>query len=132
MECRLLFSRFQNETTVRRMQERFAGVGTNRSTHQADALKLGLQSALDIKKRNSLVARGGVVLRCQDPDCPGNSSYTSYYLKNFTKNEFCQPCFKVGRQRFLVCTGCGNERGGRHMTCEHCWKRFELVASFPG
>lgn len=132
MECRLFFSRFQNETTIRRMQERFAGVGASRSAHQADALKLGLQSALDIKKRDDVIAKGGVMLRCRDLDCPGNRSYTSYHLKSFMKNEFCQPCFKIGKERFLFCSGCGRERKGRHTSCQSCRKKFLLVASFPG
>lgn len=131
MECRLFFSRFQNETTIRRMQERFAGVGTSRSAHQADALKLGLQSALDIKKRNSLIARGEGVLRCREPDCPGNKNYSSYHLKNFIKNEFCQPCLKIGRESFLICMGCGCERKGRNTFCQGCGKNFGLVASSP-
>jgi hypothetical protein len=55
MECRLFFSRFRNETTILRMQEKTSRISASRSTHQADALKLGLQAALDLKKRDSLV-----------------------------------------------------------------------------
>jgi len=53
MECRLFFSRFKNDATVFRMQEKISGISASRSVHQADALKLGLQAALDRKKRNS-------------------------------------------------------------------------------
>ena len=132
MECRLFFSRFQNEATILRMQQRFAGVCASRSSHQADALKLGLQSALEIKKRNSLVARGGVMLRCRESDCPGNKTYRSCSLKNFGGSGYCQPCSKIGRERFLVCADCGHERKGRHASCQGCGKEFVLVASFPG
>ena len=52
MECRLFFSRFKNQATVLRMQEK---ISASRSTHQADALKLGLQTALDLRKRNSCI-----------------------------------------------------------------------------
>ena len=62
MECRLFFSRFQNEATVRQMEERFAGIGTSRPMYQADVFKLWLQSALDVEKRSRLVAGGGVML----------------------------------------------------------------------
>ena len=130
MECRLFFSRFQNPATIRRMEERFADIGTTRSAHQADALKLGLQSAIDIKKRNNLNARGNPMLRCRESDCPGNSSYTSRYLTSFT-NIFCEPCLNIGREHFLICTDCGYERNGRHTSCRGCGKKFVLVASFP-
>ena len=132
MECRLFFSRYQSPATVLRMQEKFASVGATRSAHQADALKLGLQSALDIKKRDSLLGRGNIMLRCPEPDCPGNKSYTSYSLGDVVNNEFCQPCFKIGRERFLTCTGCGHQRIDRGIQCQRCKKTFALVVSFPG
>jgi len=44
---RLFFSRFKNETTVYRVQ--ITVISASRSVHQADALKLGLQAALDLK-----------------------------------------------------------------------------------
>jgi len=53
MECQLFFSRFKNDATVFRMQEKIAGISASSSVHQADALKLGLRAALDLKKRNS-------------------------------------------------------------------------------
>ena len=132
MECRLFFSRFQSPATVHRMQEQFAGVCATRSAHQADVLKLGLQSALDLMKRDNVAGRGDVMLRCKESDCPGNRSYTSYSLEGVLTNEFCQPCFKIGRQRYLICTGCGYERTDRDIRCLHCRKKFGLVVSFPG
>jgi len=131
MECRLFFSRFKNEATIRHMQEKISGICANRSAHQADALKLGLQAALDIKKRDSQVGTDCVMLLCPERDCPGNKSYTSYSLEGIVNNEFCQPCFKIGRTRLLICMGCRNERTGRDSLCKGCGKRFALVASSP-
>lgn len=131
MECRLFFSRFKNEATILRMQEKISGISASRSTHQADALKLGLQVALDLKRRDSQVGMGCVMLRCTERNCPGNKNYTSYSLEGITNNEFCQPCFKVGRFRFLTCTGCNRERAGRELWCQCCGKKFALVVSSP-
>jgi hypothetical protein len=99
MECRLLFSKFKNETTICRIQEKFARIPKGRSTHQADAFKLGLQAALVLKKRESLVGTGDVPLRCPAPDCPGTNSYTSYPQEGIANNEYCQPCYNAGQRR---------------------------------
>lgn len=130
MECRLFFSRFQNPETILRMQEKFGYVCANRSAYQADALKLGLKSALEIKKRNGLIGKG-VMLKCRERNCPGNKTYTSYHLESVVKNEFCQPCLKIGQERFLICESCGHERKGRDTWCRGCGKKYVLVASFP-
>jgi len=131
MECRLFFSRFKNEATIHRMQEKISGICASRSAHQADAFKLGLQAALDLKKRDGRVGTGCVMLLCPERGCPGNKTYTSYSLEGIVNNEFCQPCFKIGRTRFLICTGCGHERTGRDSLCQRCGKKFALVASSP-
>ncbi|KAF9645604.1 hypothetical protein BDM02DRAFT_489896 [Thelephora ganbajun] len=131
MECRLFFSRFKNQATVLRMQEKIASIGASRAVHQADAFKLGLQAALDFKKRDSRAELGGVMLRCPGHDCPGNKSYTSYSPEGVPNSEFCQPCFEIGRKCLLICTGCGYERTGRDLWCQRCGKRFVLVVSSP-
>jgi len=131
MECRLFFSRFKNEATILRMQEKISGICASRSAHQADALKLGLQAAIDLKKRDGRVGSDCVMLMCPERDCPGNRTYTSYSLEGVVNNDFCQPCLRIGRARFLVCMGCGNERTGCGLSCQRCGKRFALVASSP-
>jgi len=131
MACRLFFSRFSTQATISRMQERIASICASRSAHQADAFKIGLQATIDLKKQDSLVGTGCVMLQCRERDCPGNTGYTSYSLDGVENNEFCQPCYRIGRTCFLVCTGCGHERMGRDSWCQHCDKRFGLVVSSP-
>lgn len=131
MECRLFFSKFKNEATVSRMQEKFASTSKSRSARQTDAFKLGLQTALNLKRRESIVGTDGVTLRCRAHDCPGNKSYTSYALEGVTNNEYCQPCYKIGHSRFLYCSGCGHQRRDRESRCGHCGKQFVLVVSYP-
>ena len=130
MESRLLFSRFQSEATNLRMQEKFATAGASRSAHRADSLKLGLRSALDLKRRESL-SMSGVFLRCREQDCPGNRTYTSYPPAEAVNNEFCRACFRVGRARPLFCVGCQQQRKARETQCQHCGKEFVLVVSDP-
>jgi len=51
MECRLLFSKFKNEATMFRVQEKIMVPTGGNSIHRAEALKLGLQAALKSKKQ---------------------------------------------------------------------------------
>ena len=50
MECRLLFSKFKNETTVSLVQEKIMGISENHLVHRAGAFKLGLRTVLDLKE----------------------------------------------------------------------------------
>ena len=130
MESRLLFSRFQSEATNLRMQEKFATAGAGRSVHGVDSLKLGLRSALDLKRRESLSPKG-VFLRCKEQNCPGNRTYTSYPPAEAVNDEFCRACFRVGRSRPLFCVGCQRQRKARETRCQNCGKEFVLVVSDP-
>ena len=105
MECRLFFSRFKNEDTISRMREKIAGMSASRSVHQADALKVGLQAALDLKKRDSRVG---------------------------LSNETCQSCSRIGQANHLVRPGGTKyERTGRYSWCQGCGKEFALVVPSP-
>ena len=124
MECRLFFSRFKNQDTVLRMQEK---ISTSRSTHQAHAFKLGLQAALDLKKRGSQI--GCVMLQCTQRNCPGRENDTAYSLESVGNSVFCQPCHGIGQLSLLICTGCRSERTDRDSSCHRCGKKFGLVVS---
>ena len=64
MERRLLFSQFKYETTMAEVQDKIGGTLGNLSAHRASAFKLGLRTALDVKKRSAQATTDSVTLQC--------------------------------------------------------------------
>jgi len=119
MVCQLLFSRFKNETTMARVEEKISGARGNRSAHYAGAFKLGLQTALDLEECNPRAGViDGVMLRCGDSSCLGNKDQMSYsFAGSYLECPWCD--------RFrMQCSGCGVVRAGIDPSCSSCKKRF--------
>lgn len=119
MECRLLFSKFNNEATAARVQEEITGNPGNRLAHHAGAFKLGLRTALDLKEGNPQAGvTDGVMLRCRDPGCSGYKERMSY---SFAGPELlCPRCQKF----YMQCIGCGEWRKGLFHSCCSCGNKF--------
>ncbi|KAF9778320.1 hypothetical protein BJ322DRAFT_494099 [Thelephora terrestris] len=126
MECRLLFSKFKNEATTSRMQEKISSIPGNHLAHCAGALKLGLRAALDLKKQEPQAgitdpragAEKGAKLRCWSTSCPGHREHMPYSLVGSLLH--CPRC----NYSIMECVGCENLRGGVYDRCKSCHKKF--------
>lgn len=68
MECKLLLSKFKNETTIARVQEKLHEISGDHLVHCTAAFKRGLRTALDQKKPDPEADIGeGVMLPSPSP-----------------------------------------------------------------
>ena len=120
MECRLLFSKFNNEAMISRVQEKISGLPGKHLAHCADALKLWLRTTLDLKKPVPQAEKiEGVTLRCYSGSCPGSREDIPYSLVR--TREACPQCNSF----VMICSGCRHMR--RNLVsdrCESCKKVF--------
>jgi len=102
MERWLLFSKFKTETTMSRVRKKIAVTPGENLIHRADALKLGLQVALESKKQRpqtgatdtATPVRGNTTC----PDCPVRpvpASYSGVIVR-------CERC----RKEYRKCSRC--------------------------
>jgi len=120
MECRLLFSKFKNKATMSLVQEKIGETFGNRFAHRADAFKLGLRAALDLKERDPAVdMMDAVMLRCRSLDCPGHDERIPYTLAMSSRG-LCPRCKKFHMQ----CAGCAHVRMDTNPWCKSCRKLF--------
>jgi len=102
MERRLLFSKFKNETTMSRVRKKIAVAPGENLIHRADALKLGLQVALESKKRRPQTGATETATLVWDnstcPDCPVRPARISY-LNPIVRCERC-------KKEYRKCSGC--------------------------
>ena len=119
MECELLISSFKNPKTVDLVNENIGRIADGSSSHSADALKLGLKKAFELKKQPA-----GVKLRCPWTGC---ASYNNHVSISSIPNgvTYCQPCYNRGyRSHIFQCTSCNQNRTSNYTACQSCGKRF--------
>lgn len=117
----MLFSKFKNKTTMSFVQEKIGGTSGNHFSHRADAFKLGLRSALDLKERGPPVEMiEAVMLQCVSQGCAGHDAHIPYSLVSGAWLGLCPRC-----KRFRVqCVGCGHVRMDKNAWCQSCRKIF--------
>ena len=119
MECELLISSFKNPRTVELVNENIRRMADGSSSHTANALKLGLKKAFDLKKPPP-----GVKLRCSWSGCPSYANHIS--ISSIATNfYYCQTCPSRGyHKHYLQCVSCGTNRTGNYVACQSCGKKF--------
>lgn len=116
MECELLISSFKNPHTGDLVTENIGRIADGSSSHSANALKLGLKKAFDLKKPPP-----GVKLRCSWTSCSSYNNHVS--VSSIGTNLYCQMCSNR-RSSCWQCVGCGYNRTGNHTSCQNCKKIF--------
>lgn len=119
MECELLIKSFKNPNTVDLVNENIGRIADGSSSHSADALKLGLKKAFDLKKQPP-----GVKLRCSWTGCTSYNNHVS--VTSIPINVYyCQTCYNRGYyNHYFQCVSCGTNRAGNFTSCQSCAKRF--------
>lgn len=121
MQCELLISKFNNPKTIELVKENIEHISDGSSSHCADALKLGLKKAFDLKKQKKQPL--GVKLRCSYGSCQWYKKHPLYSSVGSTV--YCQVCLNRGRGScHFQCVGCGCNRTSTCASCESCGKRF--------
>ena len=120
MECELLVSNFKNQKTIALVKENIGRISDGSSPHCADALKLGLKKAFELKKQKCQPP--GVLLRCSRYGCARNTSPVSYSV--IGSNVYCQDCQYNYGSYCMQCAGCSYNRTGSYTSCQSCGKRF--------
>ena len=115
--CDLLVSNFRDPKTIALMEENIYHIFDGSLSHCADALKLGLRKALNLKKQ-----RNSVKLRCSWKKCSLHSNPVSY--SSVGSNIYCPRC-KDGEQ--MQCVGCGRKMTDDYTSCQGCGKWFVLM-----
>lgn len=119
MVCQLLFSRFKNEATMARVEEKISDAHGNRSAHHAGAFKLGLRTVLDLEEQSPQAGViDGVMLRCRSSTCSGNKEQMPYSFAG--SHILCPRCGGY----YMQCTGCRAMRTDIYPSCSFCKKRF--------
>jgi len=121
MQCELLVSNISDPKTIQRMKEIIGHISDGSSSYCADALKLGLQKAFELKKQKKQPP--GVLLYCSLAGCPWTTP-TAYSSAGSHPSGHCIPCSNSGHSRYLLCAGCGRVRFGVHASCQGCAQRF--------
>jgi hypothetical protein len=130
MECEILISSCKNPKTVDLVNENIGRIADGSSPHSANALKLGLEKAFDLKKPPPIaeplpppivkpLPPPGVKLRCSWTGCPGYNDHVSI---SSVRNS-CQGCPDCS-YNYLQCVGCGYTRLGNVAACEGCGQKF--------
>jgi hypothetical protein len=114
MECELLISSFKTPKTIDLVGEKIGRIADGSFSHSANALKLGLKKAFDLKKQPP-----GVKLQCPWTSCSGYDNHLSITSVG-TVDYYCQLCLSY----YLQCVGCGCERTSNHASCQSCGERF--------
>ena len=113
MECELLISNFKNPKTIDLVNDNIGSISDGSSSHSANALKLGLKKAFDLKKSPH---QNCTKLRCSSSYCGWNSgsgiSYSSVGL-------YCGSC-----NSYMKCVSCGYQRTSNYSSCQSCGKSF--------
>ena len=116
MECEVLISNFKNAKTIDLVNENIGRISSGSSSHSANALKLGLKKAFDLKNPR-------VKLRCSNGSCTWYSNPDSYSAMT-SYGYYCQMCSNRGSSCYLQCAGCGYNRTGNQTACQRCRKGF--------
>jgi hypothetical protein len=126
MECEILISSCKNPKTVDLVNENIRRIADGSSPHSANALKLGMEKAFDLKKPPPIVKPlppPGVKLRCSWSGCSGYNNHIS--ITSVRTNYYCcQVCQPRGYSYWLQCVNCGVNRGGNYASCQSCGMRF--------
>lgn len=120
MECQLLLSKFKNEATISRAEDKIRGTPGSHLAHRAGAFKLALRGALDAKRSHAQTdIIEGVMLQCCSTSCVGHSEHVSY--STVKPNGACPRC-----DVYLVqCVGCKSVRYDLSLVqCNSCGKKF--------
>ena len=117
-QCDVLIPYFKNPNAIALVKENFGRISDGSSSHSADALKVGLKKAFELKRQN--YAR----LRCDQVGCPWYTNHPSF--SSVVSNVLCQSCTDQGwGSYYLHCTGCGYHRtGSGYSSCQSCGKTF--------
>ena len=117
MQCDILVPYFRKSDTIALVKENIGRVSDGSSSHSADALRLGLKKAFELKQQNR------VRLRCSHDSCPWYINHPSY--SSVGSNIHCQSCAHRGLGRlYLHCAGCGYNRTANYSSCQSCAKMF--------
>ena len=114
MECDLLVSKFKGLETATLMKESIRQISGGSSSHGAGALQLGLEKAMERKKRLPPATR----LRCSSRKCASYNDHIPYSSIG-TDDCRCRAC-----SDYLGCASCGYEWTGARTSCRRCEKRF--------
>jgi hypothetical protein len=119
MECELLISSFKNPKTVDLVNENIGRIADGSSSHSANALKLGLKKAFDLKKQPP-----GVKLRCSYTSCTSYRNHVT--MSSIGINVvYCPTCQSRGYyNHYLQCASCGYNRTGGYASCQSCGVKF--------
>lgn len=117
MECDLLILNFKNAKTIDLVGENIARISGGSSSHSANALKLGLKKAFDLKKRPPVNSVN--LLRCSNTYCTWYHNPSSYSTAKTLNGLTCMKC-----NNHLQCAGCGHNRTGNYTVCQSCRKSF--------
>ena len=117
MQCDILIPYFKNSNTIALVKENIGRISDGSSSHSADALKLGLKKAFELKRQNR------VRLRCSHDSCPWYINHPSD--SSVWSSVHCQSCAGRGLGgRYLHCAGCGYNRTANYSSCQSCGKMF--------
>ena len=112
MECDILISNLKNPEITALMKENVGNMSDGSSSHYTGALKLGLEKAFELKKRER-----SVQLLCHKPSCGWYDIHVSYSFRG--SGTRCPGC-----RCYMRCTGCNFVRDGIYESCQSCGKRF--------
>jgi hypothetical protein len=121
MECELLISNFKNPKTIDLVGENIGRISDGSSSHAANALKLGLKKAFELK-----TVRKSVKLQCSNYLCGWHNNPSTYANMRAGSNVYCYSCRDCGwGSYYFQCTGCANNRTSNGYTsCQSCGSTF--------
>ena len=121
-QCELLISNFKDPKTIALVKETIEHIPDGPSSQCADALKLWLKKAFELKKQK--VLESGVQLRCTRVGCERHDQPVSYRLAG--SSVYCESCYRnYYSDRYMECSGCRYRRTVvTHTSCGSCGKKF--------
>ena len=123
VQCELLISNFKDPKTIALVEETIGHISDGSSPHSADALKLWLKKAFEVKQQKKLGP--GVLLRCSRSGC---ARYDSPVTRRVAGSDiWCQLCKHSYGDYVLRCSSCGSDRSVHSMyTCGgwNCGRKF--------
>ena len=116
MECELLISNFKNPKTIDLVNDNIGSISDGTSSHSANALKLGLKKAFDLKKS---LPQNCTKLRCTSSYCGWNTGSGISY-SSIGSAVYCGAC----GNSYMKCVSCGYQTTSNYSSCQSCRKSF--------